>query len=345
MRKVLFLFAGALCSFAIYSCMDSRLIDKIQVKSSQPQVGSSNISAREAKLLSTIFDSLGIVGSCSKLDTLGKGFSFTEGPAVDRHGNVFFTDQPNDKIYKWNASNGAITEFLSNTGRSNGMYFDKNGFLITCADMHGEIWSIDKHGNHTVLVNNYKGKLLNGPNDLWVNPINDGIYITDPLFPRDYWDDTDPRKGQWPGNTQQGGGYVYYLSPNRKTFTRVVTTDMGYPNGIVGSPDGRKLYVGKWPAEIYEFDINHDGSLSNMKLFSAMGGDGMTTDNHGNVYVSNDKGITAFDKRGNWIFNVPTGQGWTANVVFGGEDERTLFMTGLDKVFGLKMKVKGVVKQ
>jgi gluconolactonase len=224
------------------------------------------------------------------------------------------------------------------------MYFDKKGYLITCADMHGEIWSIDKGGNHTVLVNNYNGKLLNGPNDLWINPANGGIYVTDPLFPRDYWDDDDPRKGPWPGNTQQGGGYIYYLSPGRKKFTRVVTEDMGYPNGITGSPDGKKLYVGKWPAETYVFDINGDGTLSNKKLFSAMGGDGMTTDERGNVYITNEEGVTAFDKKGNKVLNIPTGEGWTANVVFGGQNEKTLFITASGKVFGIKMNVKGLEK-
>ena len=126
---------------------------------------------------SNIFDPTCLVASRAQLKKLGEGFGFTEGPAVDKFGNVFFTDQPNNKIHKWATNNGAITTFLSNSGRSNGMYFDKKGFLITCADMHGEIWSIDKGGNHTVLVNNYNGKLLNGPNDLWINPANGGCML------------------------------------------------------------------------------------------------------------------------------------------------------------------------
>ena len=120
--------------------------------------------------------------------------------------------------------------------------------------------------------------------------------------------------------------------------------DMGYPNGITGSPDGKKLYVGKWPAETYVFDINWDGSLSNKKLFSAMGGDGMTTDERGNIYITNEEGVTAFDKKGNKVLNIPTGEGWTANVVFGGQNEKTLFITASGKVFGIKMNVKGLEK-
>ena len=137
---------------------------------------------------SGIFDPLGLISPSAhgQLTTLGTGFSFTEGPAVDRHGNVFFTDQPNDRIYRWDAGTGEITLFLHGTGRANGMAFDKDGNLITCSDLHGEVWKIFPDGSHVVLVNNYGGKLLNGPNDVWINPINGGMYFTDPMFPRPY---------------------------------------------------------------------------------------------------------------------------------------------------------------
>ena len=98
---------------------------------------------------------------------------------------MFFTDQPNDRIYRWDAGTGQITLFLQGTGRANGMAFDRDGNLIACSDMHGELWKIHPDGSHDVLVNNYGGKLLNGPNDVWINPVNGGMYITDPIFPRD----------------------------------------------------------------------------------------------------------------------------------------------------------------
>src|SRR6478609_5623888 len=178
MEKRLFIFLGVLCAFGYYSCTKK-----------------TNGS--------TFFDPSGLVSASQHgvLDTIQKGFSFTEGPAVDKHGNVFFTDQPNDKIYRWDAATGAITTFLTGTGRSNGMAFDKDGNLIACADMHGELWSIFPDGSHQVLVDNYNGKLLNGPNDVWINPVTGGMYITDPIFPRDYWSATDPRKVKnpsWP---------------------------------------------------------------------------------------------------------------------------------------------------
>src|SRR6476659_9901756 len=133
-------------------------------------------------------DSIKLVKPGALLVAVSKQFSFTEGPAVDKHGNVFFTDQPNNKIYRWDAGTGEITLFLQGTGRANGMAFDKDGNLIACSDMHGELWKIHPDGSHEVLVNNYKGKLLNGPNDVWINPATGGMYITDPIFPRGYWD-------------------------------------------------------------------------------------------------------------------------------------------------------------
>lgn len=287
-----------------------------------------------------IFDSMGLVASNAQLVKLGDGYNFTEGPAVDKQGNIFFTDQPNNKILKWDAKKGTITTFLENSGRSNGMYFDAAGNLVTCADMKGELWSIDQNGNHTVLVENFNGKLLNGPNDLWINPITGGMYITDPLYVRGYWDANDPRRN----GTQQGGAHLYYLSPNRKTLIRVDET-LKVPNGIVGSPDGKKLYVGNVEPEVtYVYDINKNGTLSNRQVFCSMRTDGMTTDEQGNVYLTNKAGVTAFNKNGQRILNVPTGEGWTANVVFGGQDGKTLFITAMGSVYALKMNLKGVIK-
>jgi len=182
-----------------------------------------------------IYDPLGLVarGPQGQLHLLADGFGFTEGPAADRHGNVFFTDQPNDKIYRWDAGTGQITLWLEGTGRANGMIFDREGNLIAAADMHGELWKIRPDGSHKVLIDNYQGKLLNGPNDVWINPTNGGIYITDPIFPRDYWDADDPRKQPWePTHSEQApqgkGGHVYYLPPGGKKLVRVTSDAMGW---------------------------------------------------------------------------------------------------------------------
>jgi gluconolactonase len=299
----------------------------------------------------------GLIATDAQIENLGEGYSFTEGPAVDKNGNVFFTDQPNDIIYKWDAVTGDITPFLEETGRSNGMAFDKDGNLIVCADMNGEVWKINPNGTHTVLVDNYNGKLLNGPNDVWINPVTGGMYITDPMFPRGYWTDDDPRKQNWPPtHSEQAdegkGGHVYYLAPGSNTLVRVTTQSEwdadSWPNGVVGTPDGKKLYVNKWQGDnmggTWVFDINSDGTLSNMKKFIDMGGDGMSMDERGNIYISNSLGVNVFDPKGNKLVTIFTGGGATNNV-FAGMDEKTLFITGpVDKVNALKMNVSGVEK-
>ena len=336
MKKTIFLFAITLFSVGLYS-FNKLQSDDTSRQVSVPPSNRLQVNAGDDE----IFDPTGIVAPNAGLEKLGEGYSFTEGPAVDKEGNVFFTDQPNDKIIKWSANNGALSTFLDNSGgRSNGMYFDAAGDLITCADMKGEIWRIDKNGHHSVVVNQYEGKLLNGPNDLWINPITGGMYITDPRYVRDYWDTADPRRQA----SQQGGAFLYYLGPRRKKLKRV-DENLVVPNGIVGSPDGKKLYLGNIdPKVTYVYDIKKDGSLTNRQIFCTMQTDGMTTDEQGNVYLTNHLGVTGFNKNGERIFNVPTGEGWTANVVFGGVNGKTLFITAMGRVYGLKMNVKGAVK-
>ena len=170
----------------------------------------------------------------AQLQTLADGFIFTEGPACDAEGNVYFTDQPNDRIMIW-SKDGKLSTFMQPCGRSNGLCFDGAGNLIACADEQNQLWSIDvKTKQHTVLVKDYNGKRLNGPNDVFVMP-DGGMYFTDPLYPREYWKDRTAK-------TQQDAEGVYYLSPDHKTLKRVVT-DFVRPNGIIGTPDGKTLYI------------------------------------------------------------------------------------------------------
>lgn len=287
-----------------------------------------------AALTAQIVDKKGIVARKAQLEKLGDGFSFTEGPATDMEGNVFFTDQPNNKIIRWSTLTGELTTFTDSAGRANGLAFDRLGNLIAAADMDNQLVVFDRSGNKTVLIENYKGKRLNGPNDLWIHP-NSGIYFTDPLYKRDYWD-RNPEM-------QQDGMHLYYLSPDRSRFYRV-DEKLQKPNGIVGTPDGKKLYVADIGAgKTYVYDIDVSGDLINKKLFVDMGSDGMTIDHKGNVYLTG-KGVTVFNKNGDKIAHIPVDEYWTANVAFGGKDRKTLFITASDAVYGLKMKVRGGVR-
>jgi gluconolactonase len=272
-----------------------------------------------------------VIAPGAKVEKLADGFEFTEGPASDKKGNVYFTDQPNNRILVW-STEGKLSVFLEESGRANGLYFDKKENLISCSDLENELWSIDIQGRHKVLVTDFENKKLNGPNDLWVHP-KGGIYFTDPFYARNYW-----KRGP---EMQQPGEYVYYLSPDRKTLVKV-ETDLKKPNGIIGSRDGKRLYVADIGAnKTYVYDILPDGSLSGKKLFTEMGSDGMTIDEKGNIYLTGS-GVTVFNPQGKKIEHIPVDAGWTANVCFGGKDGKTLFITASQYLYSIRMKVKGV---
>jgi putative heme-binding domain-containing protein len=270
----------------------------------------------------------------ARLEKLSGGFKFTEGPAADAAGNVFFTDQPNDRILKW-GTDGKLSTFMQPSGRSNGLCFDAKGNLWACADEKNELWRIDPAGKVTVVVKDYQGKLLNGPNDVWVRP-DGGLYFTDPYYKRDYWNR---------GPKQQDREAVYYLAPDHKTLTRVVD-DLKQPNGIIGTPDGKTLYVADIAGnKTYAYDVQQDGTLSNKRLFCSLGSDGMTIDVEGNVYLTG-KGVTVFDKAGKRIEHIPVPESWwTANVCFGGQDRQTLFITATKGLYGIRTRVKGAGSQ
>lgn len=277
-----------------------------------------------------------VVAPGAQLEKLSGEFDFTEGPACDARGNVFFTDQPNDRIMKWDAGTGEITTWMQPCGRSNGLCFDKSGNLWACADEKNELWRIAPDKKVTVVVDGrFEGKLLNGPNDVWLTP-DGGAYFTDPFYKRDYWKR---------GPMEQPCQGVYYLAPDRKRLARVAD-DLKTPNGIIGSPDGKTLYVTDLgDKKTYSYAINSDGSLSNKKLFCEMGSDGMTIDDHGNVYLTN-KGVFAFDKSGKQIAHIEVPQEfWTANVCFGGKDMQSLFITASKGLYKIKTRPKGAGSQ
>ena len=264
-----------------------------------------------------------------ELQLVSNKFSFTEGPASDKIGNVYFTDQPNDKIYFWDWKTNTIELFLEKTGRANGTFFDKNDDLITCSDENGEIWKISKNKEIQVLSKGFEGKRLNGPNDLWIDDFG-GIYFTDPLYEREYWKNF---KQEIPQKN------LYYRNKNGaisklETFTQ--------PNGIIGSEKFKKLYVSDIDAgKTFVYDILGEGKLSEKKLFCEMGSDGMTLDSQGSLYLTGN-GVTTFNKKGEKIKNIPVPEDWTANLTFGGKNNSTLFITASKSVYILEMNVSGI---
>ena len=267
------------------------------------------------------------------LQRLAGGFSFTEGPACDMSGNVFFTDQPNDKIWEWSAA-GKLSLFLTPTGRANGLCFDRAGGLWACADERNQLRRIAPDGKAAVVVRDAGGKRLNGPNDVWLGP-GGGLYFTDPFYKRPYWTH---------GTSEQPGQYVFYLSPDHRTLIPVAT-DLAVPNGLIGTPDGKTLYVSDLGAgKTYTYAVGKDGTLTGKRLFCPLGSDGMTIDSAGNVYLTGE-GVTVFSRDGQQIAQIAVPEDWTANVCFGGRDRRTLFVTASHGLYALQMRTRGVGSQ
>jgi gluconolactonase len=297
------------------------------------------------------------------------GAPFTEGPATAPNGDVYFVEQNSNKIMRWDVAAKQLSVFMHPAGYANGMQFDSKGNLIACADERNELWSISltktetvpypaalnpEFGEkptaekitlpaHTVIMDGlYNGKRLGGPNDLWIRP-DGGIYFTDPYYARRWWA---------PGRQQeQELKTVYYLSPDYKKLTRVLADFNstkgvpGTPNGIIGTPDGKTLYVADISGgETWSFDVQPDGSLTNKKLVCPFGSDGMTLDNQGNLYLSANarpSGVTVVStKTGEQIGFIPVPEG-PANMCFGGKDRSTLYITARTGFYSIPTNVKG----
>ena len=271
----------------------------------------------------------GVIAPGAKLEKLAGDFQFTEGPTCDKNGNLFFVDQPNNRIMEWSAD-GKLSTFMQPSGYANGMCFDASGNLIACCDEHNELWSIAPDKTKTVLIKDFQGKYLNGPNDVWVAP-NGAMYITDPFYKRKWWDHS---------TMALTNEEVYYLSPDRKELTRI-TDDLRKPNGITGTPDGKTLFVADIGAnQTWRYDILAGGSLTNKTLFCTKGSDGMTIDEAGDIYITG-RGVTVFDQTGKQIEHIDVAEPWTANVCFGGKNRKTLFITASKSLYSIQLNVKG----
>ncbi len=255
--------------------------------------------------------------------------AFTEGPTADAAGNVLFTDQPNNRILRWGVD-GALTTFLAPAGRANGMCFDRAGNLFVCADEKNELWRIGTNRAVSVVVAAFAGKPLNGPNDVWVHP-SGALYFTDPYYQRPWWSHAAPPQG-----TQQ----VYRVAADG-TGLRRLTDDLQQPNGLVGTADGRRLFVADIKAgRTWVYAIAPDGALTDRRLFCEMGSDGMTLDSAGNVFLTG-RGVYVFDAGGRQVAHLDVPERWTANVCLGGSDRRTLFITASKGLYSVRVRTPG----
>lgn len=270
-------------------------------------------------------ETFAVIAAGAQAKKLAGDFKFTEGPAADAQGDVYFTDIPTNRILKWSVADGTLSTFLENSGGANGLYFDKDGNLLAAQGGDRRLVSISPKGEITVLADKYEGKRFNSPNDLWIDP-NGGVYFTDPRY--------GSRDGM-----EIDGEHVYYLTPDRKKVIRVVS-DMVRPNGVIGTPNGRRLYVAdEGGKKTWSYRINGDGTLADKQLFADQGSDGLTIDARGNVYLTG-KGITVYSRRGEKVAEIAVPES-PANLTFGGPDNRTLFITARTSLYSIATDVRG----
>jgi gluconolactonase len=302
---------------------------------------SGNILLRSAEDQMSSEDN--IISRSPKVELLADCFQFTEGPVSDTQGNIYFTDIPASRIYVWSVEN-KLKVIREPSGRANGLRFDASGNLLACEGASRRVTSTSPEGRITVLADRYQGKKLNSPNDLWVDQ-KGGIYFTDPRYSKGGWiwsekySYTDHVTDTIENKEEQPVRALYYLPPDGKPLRRVAE-DFINPNGVVGTLDGKKLYVSDTEKkEVYVFDILSDGSLVNRKIFVSGYSDGMTLDEKNNLYLTNG-GVHIYTPAGKLITTIDLPYR-SSNVCFGGRDHKTLFITAGKGLFAVQMKVTG----
>jgi gluconolactonase len=273
------------------------------------------------------------VGPAGKVEKLHSNFMFTEGPAADRDGNVYFTDIPNERIHKVD-KNGQLSVFREKSNHANGLMVNARGEIVAC-EMDGRIVALSPDGkDRRVLAEEFGGKRFNAPNDLVLDRAG-GLYFTDPAF-------------RAPKPMPQDKTAVYYLSADGKV-TRLVD-DLPNPNGVILSPDEKTLYViPSGQAEMMAYPVEAPGKIGRGRVFCTLqqpegvkggGGDGLTVDSKGNLYITSRLGLQVFDPAGKLLGIIALPE-QPANVTFGGPDLKALYVTARTSLYRVPMEGTG----
>lgn len=275
------------------------------------------------------------IGPAGEMKTLRDDFQFTEGPTSDGHGNVYFTDIPANRIYKLDKEN-KIDVFLEPSNHCNGLMFNGAGKLYAC-EMDGRLISIDIATKKVeALAAEFNDKRFNAPNDLVIDSTG-GVYFTDPHF-------------RAPMPLPQEKTAVYYRDAVGKV-TRLMD-DLKAPNGVILSPDEKTLYViPSLQKEMMAYPVTAPGKVGKGKVFCTLqqnpnednrGGDGLTVDVKGNLYITSPTGIQVFDPQGKLLGTLKFPHK-PANCTFGGPENKTLYVTAVKGLYAVPMEVAGHV--
>jgi gluconolactonase len=273
------------------------------------------------------------IGPTGPITKLHSGFAFTEGPAADRPGNVYFSDIPNERIHKVDLK-GQLSVFREKSGHANGLMVNARGEVVAC-EMDGRIVAISPDGKSVrVLADKYEGQRFNAPNDLVLDR-SGGVYFTDPSF-------------RAPQPLPQGKTAVYYVSADGKV-TRLID-NLPNPNGVILSPDEKTLYViPSGQADMMAYPVEAPGKIGTGRVFCTLkqpegrtgtGGDGLTVDSKGNLYITSQLGLQVFDAAGK-LLGILRFPEQPANVAFGGPDLKTLYVTARTSLYTAPMAATG----
>jgi gluconolactonase len=273
-----------------------------------------------------------LVDRNAKLNVVGTGFGFTEGPMWDQAGFLYVSDETINKIYRL-YPDGKKEEVIA-LGDPDGNTFDHQHRLIDCASVLRAIIEVSPDGKYKVLADRYDGKKFNSPNDVIVGP-DGALYFTDPTL--------DLVAGEKQEIPFQG---VYRL--DAKGEVRLLTKDLTQPNGLAFSPDGKHFYVDdSEKRNIRVYDVAPDGTLTNGRIFGEEPGgkhdgvpDGIKVDKNGNLFVVGPKGIWVWDANGNHLGTIVMPE-QPANLTWGDKDYKTLYITATTSVYRLEMKTQG----
>ncbi len=273
------------------------------------------------------------------------GMKFTEGPVwLPEQKKLVFSDIPSGQLLEWSKTDGL--KIFRKSPNPNGNLLDREGRLVTCRHGARDIVRTEKDGKLTVLCDSFEGKRLNSPNDLAIK--SDGtLWFTDPP-----WGLPGANEGK-----QQPGNWVFRLDPSTNQLTAVVK-DLSMPNGIAFSPDERHVYIadtgGNWhpdeslrdlPATIAAYQVKANGTLNRKPVWKSQGYcDGMCVDVLGNIYTTARAGITVLSPDGESIGTMKTPESPT-NCCFGGDDFKTLFITGPTSLYSVELANPGNVLQ
>jgi gluconolactonase len=288
------------------------------------------------------------------IKVLADSFIWAEGPLwiADRR-YLLLSDVPKNRMYRWKRGSHAASVFLEPSGGtetrgfrepgSNGLKSGGPGFILVADSGNRAIALLDlRSKKKQLLAERFEGKRLNSPNDLAVAP-DGAIWFTDPPYGLEGVDDS-PLK-------EQSANRVYRLAPDGKVTA--IESELHFPNGIAFSPDGHTLYVSNSDpkkAVILAFDVSSAGRVSRRRTFVDMTAlaakglpglpDGMTVDEHGNLWATGPGGVHVFTPQGHELGLISTGAA-ISNCTFGGPDGRTLFMTSTHVLASARTKVRG----